>query len=469
MRCRLERKLGSLILGFMVALPLIAQQAPKAPEPRQEKRLLALLSPQETEEDLESGRRQSSRRPAFSSASSMLPVPQLLARAEDRADGAPEHRTLLRFRFSLNESYDDNILQRSGAISDSFTQFSPFIGIERLGRRSVTSLSYLGDGRAYRRQSDLNFFGHDLRFLQTYEGTHWSASFSHDLLYTPDPLSAFQIQADQTAVNNLLGPDTSLVTPYTERLFNASTIELGYRKSERTSFSWAAGYRDARGDDTQFTDYNEVDLRVSYNYRHSPRGTLSIFPNVRLVRSARTFGDSKSYALFLGHSYQIKERLWVSFQGGPEHTQFEQSPSLGLPAQETRSLTSWAGGANVVYNRRRSAFGLSYSRSVGGSGGVAGPVRNETVGANVSGRLFGRWSSRLAASYSESRDFDALASSYDSVRASLRLERQLGESVSFFVGYNFWRQVSDFSGLSFTRNYFNAGFTWGSRPVLLGR
>ena len=482
MRCRVERKLGSLILGFMVAIPLIAQQAPKAPEPRQEKRLLALLPPQETKEDLESGRRLSSRRPAFSSASSLLPVPQLLARAGDRADGAPEHRTLLRFRFSLSESYDDNILQRSRAISDSFTQFSPFIGIERLGRRSVTSLSYRGDGRAYRRQSDLNSFGHDLWFLQTYEGTHWSASFSHDLQYTPDPLSAFRIQAGQRAVNNLLGPDTSLVTPHTERLFNASTIELGYRKSERTSFSWAAGYRDARGRGTQFIDYNEVDLRVSYSYRHSPRGTLSIFPNVRLVRSARTFGDSKSYALFLGHSYQIKERLWVSFQGGPEYTQFEQSPSLGLPpelaglvsllglpARDTRSLTSWAGGANVVYNRRRSAFGVSYSRGVTGSGGVAGPVRNETVSASVSKRLLGRWSSSLAASYSESRGFDALARSYDSVRASLRLERQLREAASFFVSYNFWRQVTDFSDLSFTRNSVTVGFTWGSRPVLLGR
>ncbi len=174
--------------------------------------------------------------------------------------------------------------------------------------------------------------------------------------------------------------------------------------------------------------------------------------------------------------------MWVSLHAGPEYTQFEQSPSLGLPpelaglisllglsVQETRSLTSWAGGANVVYNRRRSAFGLSYSRGVGGSGGVAGPVRNETVGASVSRRLLGRWSSSLAASYSEGRGFDALASSHDSVRAGLRLDRQLGEAASFFVSYDFWRQASDFSNLSFARNSVTLGFTWGSRPVLLGR
>jgi hypothetical protein len=286
----------------------------------------------------------------------------------------------------------------------------------------------------------------------------------------------------QDEVNNLLGPDASLVTPRVDRFFSAATTELGYRKSFRTSFTVAAAYRDARSSGIEFNNYNEVALRAAYNYRHSKRGTLSIFPNVRMVRSELEFGGSKSYAVFLGHSYQVGERVWVSFHAGPEYTQFEQSPTLGLPPElaglislrgvtlpETRSLTSWAGGANVAYNRKRSAFGLTYSRGVTGSGGSASSVRNETVGANVSGRLFGRWSSSLGVSYDTNRGLRGPINSHESVSASFRLERQLGESASLFVGYNFWRQLSNFSNLSFTRNAVAVGIRWGFRPVLLGR
>ncbi len=481
MRQRLQLELTCTVLGLLMALPISGQQTSKTPQPPEDRRLLAVLWSPEAAEDQEA-KKARAKTPPLSSASAMLPAPLPLGRGKVAGDGAEQYHSFLQFRFSLSQNYDDNVFQRSDRVEDTFTRFSPSVTFERLGRRTSTNFSYRGDGQVYARRSDLNLFGHNLTVRQAFQVARWSASFSHHLNYTPNPLLAFQARTDQGEVNNLLGSDASLVVPRTEQLFNTSTVELGYRKSVRTSFVLSAGYRDARGQGSQFNDSNEVALRAAYNYRHSPRGTLSVFPNVRLVRSTRLSGDSKSYGLFLGYSYQVGERLWVSFQGGPEYTLFEQSPSLGLPpelaglisllglsAQETLSLASWAGGANVVYNRRQSAFALSYSRGVGGSGGVAGPLRNEAVSASVSRRLFGRWSSSLAASYSESRGFDALARSHDSVRASLHLDRQLGEAASFFVSYDFWRQVTDFSDLSFTRNSVTVGFTWGSRPVLLGR
>ena len=481
MRQRLQIQLSCAVLGLLMALPISGQQTSKTPQPPEDRRLLAVLWSPDAAEDQEA-KKAPAKTPLLSSASAMLPAPLPLGRGKVAGDGAAQYQSFLQFGFSLSQNYDDNVFQRSDRVEDTFTRFSPSVTFDRLGRRTSTNFSYWGDGQVYARRSNLNLFGHTLMVRQAFQGARWSAGFSHHLNYTPNPLLTFQAETDQGEVNNLLGPDPSLVIPRTERLFNASTVELRYRKSVRTSFDFSAGYRDVRGRGNQFNDYNEVALRAAYNYRHSPHGTLSVFPNVRLVHSTRLSGDSKSYGLFLGYSYQVGERMWVSFQGGPEYSQFEQSPSLGLPPElaglisllglsvpETQSVTSWAGGANVVYNRRRSAFGLSYSRGVGGSGGVAGPVRNETVGASMSRRLFGRWSSSLAASYSESRGFDALASSHDSVRAGLRLDRQLGEAASFFVSYDFWRQVTDFSNLSFTRNSVTVGFTWGSRAFLLGR
>ncbi len=481
MREHLDKQICTLVLGLLLASPAVAQQAPESPGSSQDRRLLAVLTPLGEEKDVEVKK---SRAKVFprSSASGRLPGPRLLALGSEAGDGAPEHRNLFGFGFSLSQDYDDNIFGNSGRIADAFWRFSPSFTLDRLGRRTSTNIRYRGDGRAYARHSDLNAFGHNLTFHQAFQGTRWSAAFYHDFNYTPDPFSALRLGAVGEDVNNLVGPEVSLVTPRTDRLFNSTTVELGYRKSVRTSFALAAGYLDARGRGDQFIDYNEGTLRATYNYRYSPRGTLSVFPNVRLVRSERALGDSQSYGLLLGHSYQVRDRVWISFHGGPEYTRLEQSPTFGLAPEvaalisllgptrpEARTVTSWSGGANVVYNRKRSALGLSYSRAVTGSGGVAGPVRNETVSISVSGGLVGHWSSRLHLSYSENRGFDSLASSHESVNAGLRLERRLGESASFFVGYSFLHQSSDFAGLSFTRNYVTAGFAWGSRPVLLGR
>ncbi len=462
----INKQLWGLALGLLIALPVAGQEASETPQPAEDKRVSVALSPLKDDEDAEAKKSRVETFP-LSSASSAIPAPQPLAEGAGRGDGARQHRTLLRIGFSLTEIYDDNIFRRSIRVHDTFSQFSPSLTIDHLGRRTSTSLTYRGDGRVYRRHSNLNFFGHGLNFLEAFEGARWSARFSHNINYTPDPLLAFRTRTGEGELNNLLGPDGSLVTPHTERLFNASMLELGYRKSVRTSFTLAAGYRDTRGRGDQFVDYNEVALRAAYNYRHSPRGTISVFPNVGRVRSQGVFGNSKSYGLFLGHSYQVGERVWISFQGGPEYTQFEQPTTMGLSGPGTRSSTSWGGGANVVYNRWRSAFGLSYSRGVTGSGGLAGSVQNETFDASVSSRLFGRWSSGLAASYSDNRSFDALASSFQGINASFRLERELGESAGIFVSYDFARQVSGLTPFLFTRNFFTVGIRWGSHPIQL--
>lgn len=484
MRQRVDKQLCRLVLGLLIASPVVGQEASETPPRTEDTRLRAALWPSRDDEDNEvkKGR---IRKPTRSSASSVLPAPQPLAGRGGGGDGAAEHRSFLRMGFSLSQKYDDNVFQNSDSVGtgDTFSQFSPYVTVDRNGRRSFTSFQYSGDGRFYARRPDLNVFGHNVAARHTFQGTRWSAGFGLNFNYTPDPLSTFHSQAGgQQEVNNLLGPDALLVTPRVDRFFSAATTELGYRKSLRTSFTVAAAYRDARSSGIEFNDYDEVALRAAYSYRHSPRGTLSVFPTVRMVRSELGFGDFKSYAVFLGHSYQVGERVWVSFHGGPEYSQLEQFPTLGLPPEfaglisllgvtvpETRSLTSWAGGANVVYNRKRSAFGLSYSRGVTGSGGSASSVRNETVGASVLGRLFRRWSSSLGVSYSTNRNLSAPINSHESLRASFRLEKQVSESASLFVGYNFWRQLSDFSNLSFTRNAFAVGIRWGFRPVLLGR
>jgi len=479
MKLRSSLALCGFALNLLIASPVVGQQPSESGADSRDPRLISELKPLgwDEQEEVRNGRGGTN---SISSASVRLPGPRPLATVDE---GASQHRTFLRFGLSLSQNYDDNVGYSSVTVSDTFSLISPSVSVERLGRRAYTSLRYQGDGRIYGRHPELNIFGHDLTFLQAFHGARWSGSFSHSFIYTPDRLGLlFALRARAHEVTNLLGPEQSLVIPRADRIFNATTAELQYSKSVRTSFSLSGSYLDARARHGEFVTYSGVELRAAYNYRYTQRSTLSLFPDVRLLRFTGDFRGSKSYAFYLGHSYQAGRRVWVSLHAGPQYTRFEQTATallppelasliglLEVPPPRHRSRMDWSGAANLVYNRHRSAFGVSYLRGVAGSGGLAGPVRNQTVQAYVSNRLFGRWSSTLSGAYSDNRGLDGLAGSYDAVTAGLRLERPLGESMSFFVGYDFLRQISSISGLSFTRNLFTVGFGWGSPPILVGR
>lgn len=473
----MERRLGEymcVVLALIVITPALAQQdsedtgGAEKPQAREGSRLAVVRLARENEQESSEG--QSRLRPLnVSSASSKVPGPRSLVGGVHGGDGAPARRSFLRFGFSLSQRFDNSVFQSAQRKGESaVSQLRPSIVFMRTGRGTYTGIDYRGDAQVYAEDSDLNSFGHEILARHHFLGNRWSLDLSHQLRYTPDPLLTGSIADEGQERDNLLGAEDTLVAPRVDRLFNTSAVAIAYRASRRSSLSWAAAYRDVRDLGGVFVDYSEISLRTAYNRTYSRHGTFSLFPDVRLVRSSRELGGSESYAISVGHSYQAGERWWWSLNGGPQYTQFEQSTGAGLPQLESRSVIGWTGGSNLTYNRARSAFGLFYRRQVSGSGGVAGSVRNQTFGTKLSMHLFGRWSSQLTANYSENRGLDPTRSSHESVNAGLHLQRPIG-AASFFIRYNFWRQLSDFPGLSFTRNVFTVGFFWSSRPILLRR
>ena len=415
----------------------------------------------------------------FSSASVNPPEVRPTADTFGGATNPSRSRGFVRFDFSAAQSYDDNILQRGTEISDTFTLLSPSFTLERVGRLSTTAIEYQGSGRLHRRNPELDFFGHSFRFGQGFYGTRWSASFGHTLSYSPDLFSSvFALQLGGGRERSTQGVNPVLSTPWNKRISNRSTVELQYRGNSRSSITLSGSYQDTRFRGDQLNPYSGLDARVAFNYQVSPRSTYSFFPDVRLLKFGNGLGSVRIFGFFLGHSYQAGQRVWISLYGGPQYTQFVRSFDprfpLALPpivAQTGSQLFTDSrrldvgSGVSVTYNWRRSSVGLSYNRSAGGSSGWGGASQNQTAGIFISTRLGRRWTTTLRGGFGHSRVYDLSDRTLRSGNTGIRFERSLGEAVGLFIGYQYFRQITQISGLSFTRNIFTAGLRWGTPRI----
>ncbi len=388
-------------------------------------------------------------------------------------------RGFVRFALSAAQSYDDNILQGQLALSDTFTLLSPSFSLERVGAVSTTHIEYQGSGRLYRRNTDLNLFGHDLRIRQNFYSTRWYASFGHSFSYSPGLFSTvFALQPRGGRERSAQGVDQVLGTPRNKQISNHSTVELQYRGSSRSSITVSGGYHDSRFRGDDLNEFSGVDARVAFNYRMSSRSTFSFFPDFRILRFGRILGTARIFGFSLGHSYQAGQRIWVSLHGGPQYTQFVRSfdprfpPALPPIVAQTGSQLftdsrrlDVSAGASVTYNLRRSSVGLSYNRSAGASSGLAGAAQNQNADIFISTRPGRGWTTTLRGGFYHSRVYDLSDQTLRAVNTGIRFERSIGEMVGLFIGYQYFRQITRVSGLSFARNIFTAGLRWGTPRI----
>ena len=147
-------------------------------------------------------------------------------------------------------------------------------------------------------------------------------------------------------------------------------------------------------------DSKSVGGSAFYNRRLSKRhyigGTYEHSETVAYPVNAKSTIQSDTFFLF--YTVYLKPTFSFSFSGGPQHYVISQFPSPGYG--------SWSPtlAASMGWQGRHTNFSASYSRVVGGGGGLVGAFQSNF--ANAYGRwLFARnWSGGVAGSYANNRD-----------------------------------------------------------------
>ena len=217
-------------------------------------------------------------------------------------------RNYFSFRFTLSESYDDNVsFDRQSRPGDSYTNFSPALEFGRLGRRTRLQISYQPGFQIYTRFSNLNTFTHDLSIDYSYRPSkRWTLSFGNRANYLPGINSVFTNRNAGRSLDPLFGVRPVAVTLRQDVFSTTNYFDVQYQRSSRTYFSVGGPYYRRQQSGQSFVDTEAASGRASYNYRYKRNNTLAATYQYDRLWFGSGFGQSEGHALLVGHSFRVE-------------------------------------------------------------------------------------------------------------------------------------------------------------------
>jgi hypothetical protein len=363
--------------------------------------------------------------------------------------GVEVRSNYLRVGLLVTTAYSDNVLGDAfKPVSDVAYLINPTIAIDKTTSRQHLMLSYTPGFTIYQQTSALNQTNQYLTFTFGYRLTrHFTLSLrdsfqdTSNFLDQPDPLA--------TDVNSGSTPLYAIIAPVAGQMANGARAELTYQFS-RNGMAGASGtfnnlqYQHST-DDLGIYDSKSAGGSVFYNRRLSKRhyigGTYQYSETVAYPVNAKSTIQSDTFLLF--YTIYLKPTFSFSFSGGPQHYVISQFPSPGYGSWSP-TLTGSMG-----WQGRHTNFSASYSRVVGGGGGLVGAFQSQY--ASGFGRwLFARnWSGGFAGSYFNNKDVtpSGLLSTNGghSILGTISAQHQLSARWSMEFGYTHLVQI--YSGI----------------------
>lgn len=280
------------------------------------------------------------------------------------------------------------------------------------------------------------------------------------------------------------GPAGGILTNNSTNISNGLNGSVERRLTSLTSISGNGSWMILRFPDNDGLDNSQILGELALNHRIDVRDTVS--GNV----SYSTFSYGSAINLTLdtrginGVFQRVLSRtLNMTVSAGPQW--ITSSNSALIPSRLTVATD-----ASLVYSKRFTNAGLSYSRGVNGGSGVQPGALSDTFTASLS-RTYGRdWMASLTANYTRTSAllqpaalvnapglglaFPYAGGSGNTAYGGVQVSRRLGNSFSSFASYNLQHQSIDrslasqnaFSGFIQT---FGIGITYSPRSTRLGQ
>jgi hypothetical protein len=408
--------------------------------------------------------------------------------------------------FDLNDStgYDDHVYgTNQSAYGDFFTSVGARLALFATRRHLNVSLDYDPSFYIYRRDSSADNLNQMLGLNVALE---LSRRFQLRVRENASEYYYGVFGTGQQLVPGQGPPSGAIsysINPNVRTIYNFSRIDLLFAKSERTVIDVYGGYNTMIYS-SSFINYQGVSGGLSYSYRASRRGSVSLtysYANslfhtsaavsgsaaAPVSSSATTQGGSRftTQSSFLSYAYKISESITASLFGGPERTHVRETllESVSLPIGTIPLLVpvskfgwEWSVGGSVMKSTQNTVISLSAVRAVSNGGGLLAAVNSNFGSLGISRRLphDWQWGSMVSYGLSQSLPFAGLpSSSFNSQIGQASLYRKLGEHLSFGFDYQYQRQrVSGGTGLgvaALDRNRADVRFDWQVKQIALHR
>lgn len=351
----------------------------------------------------------------------------------------------LRAQFGFDPTYVDHVLSSSPAAvrADYIYRLWTNLEMDSQTGRGHQRFTYHPGITVYQNTSPLNDISHDLHYELKYLLTEEvQLSLRSDLQRSSNAFNdAFS--PGQGVTGSAPYPTDGVIAPYASRRNLTESAQMTYQYSSRSMLG-ASG---------NFSNMDYLDPKQAQGLCGSSSRGGSAFYNHRLsalqyLGGTYQYMDAVScpnsqdfstltHTIYFYYTKYFPGGLTLSGAGGPQHYDMKMPifPSTG----------SWEPflSASAGWQRFRSTFAASYSRTVEGGGGLIGSFHVNHADGSFARQLAKQWRFQAAANYQLHKTVNSLfgsGSNGHTVGASFTLSRRLGEHFKADFGYQHLHQ-----------------------------
>jgi len=374
--------------------------------------------------------------------SQMQTPPPVSGEAYSTTVGSQVRSNYLRFGWSMNSAYSDNILGDAGSkpVSDASYTIWPTIAIDEVTSRMRWTLDYSPGFTVYQHTNSFDHVDQNMALDFHYRlSPHITASVRDTLhkvsnaLNQPDPLSDGGISGLPQA------PTTAVFATAANQISNQGSVELTYQFS-RNGMLGAAGsstilhYFD-RAQVPGLYDSTSSGSSVFYNHRLSERQYAGAnYQYLRILADPdNSLSLTHTHSLLFFYTIYVKPHLSFSVSAGPQHfdvVELSYMAYRGWSPAVTASM-GWQG--------RRTSFAASYAQLVSAGGGLADAFKSKSASGSASWQLARSWQVGSGASYGINKSVGPSTSSSNlgghSILGTVAVQHPLSEHLNVEVGY----------------------------------
>ncbi len=389
-----------------------------------------------------------------------------------------EERNNVRFGFQVGEFFDSNFpgVTVPGKWNE-ITNFGGHIDLHRMGRSSDLMFRYAGGGLLDPQTSGLNTTYHQFEAGEMLQFRHWSLRLDDLFSYLPDSSFGFQLYGvtqsnlgNVTLLNPSVPPSQSILTTQSMRLSNVFLAQAQIDASQRTSFTFTAGYGLLHFMTAGFFDPTNYNVGFGYNYALNARDVLGVSYQYNNYTFNPTSASIEDSTVLVSYGHHINGRWAFQVGVGPELNFFK--PTAGS-ASISKTLIS--ANAGLTYRFNRTMVSASFTRGITGGSGILSGSSADTAQVSASYQVGRKTTVLVNAGYSFNESLpqqSPTATTYSSFYGGAGLDYKFSRGADFFVNYNYLRQlrggpvcVGVACAVNFSRNQIWVGINFDFRPI----
>jgi hypothetical protein len=355
-----------------------------------------------------------------------------------------ERSNYLRAGLNVGATYDDNpLLLSRAAHSNTSESIFPNLKIEETTSRIRWTLGYAGGLTVNQKLTSQNQGSHNLNFDSQYRlSPHVNLRVAENFSLT----TGFFDAGNGAVVPGAGGPNASLITPLATQRSSTTTVETNYHFALNDLIGASGSFYDLH-----FTNPTPPAGTPATQLIDSQTASGSAFWLHRIVRqdwggvSYRfdriTFnpggGETRVHSFLAVNTLNLSNHITVSAFVGPQYSENQGLAVAGTQPQPN----SWsvAGGAEAGWQDQRTSVSAGYSRTISDGGGVLGTVRLQSVYGNFRRQLVPGWAAALNVIHGINQSLTipstSSATSINLTTAGVSVERNVGKSIGFRLGY----------------------------------